>query len=55
MEDVQGFLRALDSALGDQRRRLASEAIRRVLARSQESAVARRENADNKAARLTIR
>jgi hypothetical protein len=26
-----------------------------VLARSQESAVARRENADNKAARLTIR
>lgn len=41
VEEVQGFLRALEGALGDQRRRLASEAIRRVLARSQESAVSR--------------
>ena len=38
--DVTAFLRDLDKSLLTQQRRLASEAIRRVLARSQEDAVA---------------
>jgi hypothetical protein len=39
--EVESFLRDLSLALADQQRRLASEAIRRVLTRSQESAVAK--------------
>jgi hypothetical protein len=38
--DVAGFQRDLDKALLAQQRRLASEAIRRVLAKSQENAIA---------------
>lgn len=37
--EVEGFLHALEAALGEQRRRLSSEAIRRVLARSGQDAV----------------